>query len=258
MKNFFTLLFFCCLFSNCSDDDQATMTTPSSTFASRPEANSSFDDSYKGIYKGIVIGKVSGTIYVDLLNDGEIWAKLRTDNHETYVLENIPLEVDITTPILMKKFRFADDNISFDVKMDDNGNNIFVSNLEFFSDETSKICLMKEKSTSLVKCYSGRFISDAESGNINFTTDGQLNVKGFSKKSNSTNITSVSGEINVSLAIDGKLSPNGEDNPKYSYYKLNANLHIGEISGYLEGNKFDGDWTVEGSELGDWNATRIL
>ncbi|CAM4370496.1 hypothetical protein [Flavobacterium terrigena] len=258
MKNFFTLLFFCCLFSNCSDDDQATTTTPSSSLATRPDANSSFDDSFKGIYKGIVMGDVSGTVYVDLLNDGEIWAKLRTNNHETYVLQNIPLEIDKNSiPSPLKKFRFANENISFDMKVDELGNNISVSNLMFFSDETSKICLTKERSTSLVKCYSGKFIGDEESGDINFTTDGQSNVKGFSKNLNSASITSVSGYLNATLAIDGKTTPT-EDNPNYSYYQLNANLHIGEISGYLEGYKFDGKWMAEGSELGSWNATRIL
>src|SRR6478609_3945934 len=114
MKKIFTLLIFCCLLSNCSDDDQATMTTPSGTLANRPEANSTFDNSYKGIYKGIVIGNVSGAIYIDILNDGEIWAKLQTDNQETYILQNIPYVDGVSS--MLKKYHFANENISFEVK----------------------------------------------------------------------------------------------------------------------------------------------
>ncbi|MBC5835379.1 hypothetical protein G6N05_06335 [Flavobacterium sp. F372] len=66
MEKFFSILIFCCLLSNCSDDDQATMATTSTTLASKPEANSLFDNSHKGIYKGIVIGNTSGVLYVDL------------------------------------------------------------------------------------------------------------------------------------------------------------------------------------------------
>ena len=255
MKNFFTFLFFCCLFSSCSDDDQATMTTPSTTLASRPEANSSFDNSYKGIYKGIVIGNVSGAIYVDILNDGKTWAKLETDHNETYVLENMPVEGDKNTSSDLRKYRFANENVSFELKLDDYGTNITVSNFKYFSDNTSVASLVKEKSNSLIKCYTGKYKSDGELGSVNFTSDARLKVKGLSREMNSILTTKISGEINAVLSSDGMSKNNGNTT---GIYHLKANLHIGQIIGDLDGYKFDGRWMIEGDQFGDWDATRIL
>ena len=255
MKNFFTLLFFCCLFSSCSDDDQATMTTPSTTLASTPEANSSFDNSYKGIYKGIVIGSVSGALYVDIQNDGKTWAKFQTDHHETYVLQSMPVEGDKNTSSDLRKYRFANENISFELKLDGVGTNITVSNFKYFDDNTSAVNLIKEKSNSLIKCYTGKFKSEGEDGNVNFTSDGHLKVSGLSKGLNSEFTTKINGEINMVHVDDGISRNNG--NITY-VYQLNANLHIGQITGNLDVYKFDGRWMIEGSDFGYWDATRIL
>ncbi len=261
MKNFFTLLICCCLFSSCSDDStEATLATPSTSpsLASKPEAKQMFDDSYMGIYKGIVIGNVSGALYIDILNDNTIWAKLQTDNKETYVLENVPISGGGKSMLSdLRKYRFANENISFEMKLDDSGNNITVSSFNFFSDTTADVCLLKEKSTSLIKCYTGVFISDNESGNVNFTSDGELRVKGLSKELNSTNATQVSGEINIILPNDVVSNTSQEINPTFKY-QLNANLHFGEISGYLDRFKLGGNWMYDNNEIGNWNATRIL
>ena len=235
------------------------MTTPSTTLASRPEANSAFDYSYKGIYKGIVIGNTSGAIYVDLYNDDKIWAKLQTDNNETFILENVPLSEsdgkDLTPYFI--KFKFANENVSFEIKLDDTGNNVTVSSFNFFSNKNSKVSLVKERSTSLIKCYTGSFTSMDETGKINFTSDGQLKVVGLSKELNALSFVNISGEINVISPNDVTSKPNNNGEPM-NQYLLNANLHIGQISGLLNGYKFDGDWMYEESELGSWHATRIL
>lgn len=257
MKNLLTLLLFCCLLSNCSDDDQATMTTPSTTLASKPEANALFDNSYKGIYKGIVIGHTSGVLYVNLFNEDKIWAKFQTDNNETYILENVPLlEEDGKEVLPIYKYRFADKNISFEIKLDETGGNISTSNFNFFSKRTSRVCIIKEKSTSLVKCYTGRFKGQDESGNLNFTTDGQFKVKGLSKEINSMAFANINGAINVVSPTDGiSKTNNGGFN---SQYQLNANLHIGEISGLLDSSTFNGSWLYADTKFGSWYATRIL
>lgn len=263
MKNFFTLLIFCCFFLNCSDDsNEAMFITPSATasLASRPEANSMFDDSHKGIYKGIVIGDISGSLYIDILNDGKIWAKLQTDHHETYVLQNVPLpenEANISVTPFFVRYRFANKDVSFEIKLDNTGNNINVSDFKFFSNSTTKVCLIKEKSTSLIKCYAGVFMGHEETGNINFTSDGQLKVKGLSKELNSANIANVNGEINAIFPSDETSRLNTDSRP-VMLYQLKANLHVGKISGFLDGLQFDGNWIYEESELGSWNATRIL
>ena len=140
MKKFFTLLFFCCLLSSCSNDsDGAAFDTPSATaLASTPEANKSYDNSYKGIYKGIVIGNISGALYINLynVNNNEIMAKLQTDNQKTHILKNVPITDGIDRGLTpdFKQFRFANENVSFELKLDDTGNNISVSNFKYLSD----------------------------------------------------------------------------------------------------------------------------
>ncbi len=261
MKKFFTLLIFCCIFSSCSDDSSEAITTNpiTASLAIRPEANSMFNNSYMGIYKGIVIGNVSGVMYVDLLNDGKIWAKFLTNNQETYILKIAPTTDEGGKSALYdtKKFHFMNENMEFEMELDLNGNNITTSNFNFFSNNTSKICLIKEKSNSLIKCYIGIFSGYEESGTINFTSDGLLQVKGISQKLNSRTFTDVSGKIKLILPINAELKTGNNETPHLKY-QLNANLHLGQISGYLKGYMFDGNWMNEDSELGSWKATRIL
>lgn len=261
MKNFYAILIFCCLFAGCSDDDnQATFTTPSSSsFASKPEANQMFDNTYKGIYKGIVIGNISGSIYVDLYNDNKIWAKFQTENSETYVLENVPLleENGEEKSTYLIRFRFANENMSFELKLDEYGNNISTSNFNFNSTTNSRVCILKEKSNSLIKCYTGTYNSHEETGEINFTSNGQLNVRGLSKKSNTTNFTNVNGDIIMIPPINSEFKTETNTSP-VMFYQLNANLHVGQISGYLDGDQYTGNWMLEEHELGNWSAKRIL
>lgn len=261
MKNLFTLLIFGCLFLSCSDDSsEATYDNPSTTaLASTPEANKSHDSSYKGIYKGIVIGNISGALYINLYNDNEIMAKLQTDNQKMQILKNVPITntADKALTPDFKKFRFENENVSFEIKLDDTGNNISISNFKFFSDSDLKVCLIKEKSTSLIKCYTGVFEGGHESGRINFTSDGQLNIKGLSKELNSTTFTDLSGEINMVRQSDVSGRDDGSDS-LVGFYQLNANLHFGEVSGLLEEYRFDGDWKYLNEKIGSWTATRIL
>lgn len=258
MKNFYLLLILCCVFSNCTDDDNdTTMTTTSTTqLASKPEAKAMFDNSYKGIYKGIVIGNVSGTLYVDIMNDDNLWAKFQTDNHETYILENIPYAKEDNQSVPnFKKFRFGNENVLFDIKMDDTGNSILASNLKFYSDANSKICIEKEKSTSLIKCYTGRIESGDGSGFINFVSNSRQKVRGLTKAPNSEEFTTIEGEISLVYA-DNEISKS-IDHPK-TQYQLDANLEVGNLRGLLDGYEFKGNWMYEDNELGTWNATRML
>jgi hypothetical protein len=261
MKNFFTLLFFCCIFLNCTEEsNEATRAVNSTTLlASKPEAKSMFDNSYKGIYKGIVIGNVSGTLYVNILNDGEFLAKFQTEDKVTYILEKVPVlreDKESSVPYLFK-FRFANEKMSFDMKLDETGNNITVSNFNFFSNEKAQICLVKEKSTSLIKCYIGSYTGSDESGIVNFTSDASSKVIGLSKNSDSFEIDHLIGTIDVILPND-EISKTLDNNNPVTKYLLNANLHIGNISGYLSGNSFDGKWMYEETEFGDWHAMRML
>lgn len=261
MKNFYSLLIFCCLFLSCTDDNNEAARTANSTtlLASKPEAKSMFDKSYKGIYKGIVIGNVSGTLHVNIFNDESIWAKFQTEDKVTYTLKNIPYLEDgeVSSLSTLKKYRFADKNISFEVKIDENGNNIETSSFNFFSDSKSKICLIKEKSTSLIKCYTGNYTGLEESGTVNFTSDGYSTVRGLSKKSNSSEFVTLTGEIEIIIPNDG-ISIIGNSTKHDIQYQLKANLNLGYIEGYLDGYRFDGNWMNEGVEIGNWGATRIL
>lgn len=261
MKNFYSLLIFCCFFLSCTDDNNEAARTANSTtqLASTPEAKSIFDNSYKGIYKGIVIGNVSGTLHINILNDETIWAKFQTEDKVTYTLENIPYpdESGADFEPVMKKYRFGDENIAFEVKLDETGNHITTSNLKFFSDSSSKICLAKEKSNSLIKCYTGEYTGLEESGAVNFTSDGQSRVSGLIKKTNSPEVFAFTGEIEI-IFSDGEISRTENGNSPDILYQLNANLHVGYIRGYLYGYRFDGNWMNEDMEIGNWGATRIL
>ena len=261
MKNVYVLLFFCCLLSGCSDESQVATfdTTSTAQFANRPEANPTHDNSYKGIYKGIIAGNISASLYVNIynVNDNQIFAKIQTENHETFMLENVTFPTGKMSEPTYKRFHFQSGKISFDLKLDEFGNNITVTNFKFFSDETSKICLKKETSTSLLKCYIGMFTNDNESGRINFTSDGELKVKGLSTDNNSPSINDVNGEITIITSETSKLSFGGNIDPNI-LFQLNANLHIGQIYGYLKGYKFNGNWMYDGNQIGTWNAERIL
>ena len=261
MKNFYSLLIFCCLFLNCTDDNSEAARTANSTMllASTPEAKPMFDNSYKGIYKGIVIGNISGTLHVNILNDETIWAKFLTEEQVTYKLEGYPYfegEGRNSEPNL-KKYRFADEHLSFEVKLDETGTTILTSNFSYFLDNTSKICLIKEKSTSLIKCYTGNYVSEEESGTVNFTSDGHSKVKGLLKSANASEVVAIAGEINI-VFTDGEISKTANSNNPTIQYLLNANLHHGYIRGYLDGYRFDGNWMNENVEIGYWNATRML
>ncbi len=261
MKNFYSLLIFCCLFLSCSDDNTEAARTANSTtpLASKPEAKSMFDNSYKGIYKGIVIGNVSGTLHVNILNDEAIWAKFLTEDNVTYTLESVPyLEGDAVSSVpALKKYHFADENMSFEVKIDETGNSISTSNFKYFSDSSSKICLIKEKSTSLIKCYTGDYSGLDEYGTVNFTSDGHSKVRGLVKSANSSEVVSLIGEIDIVLP-NGEISRTDNANSPDILYRLNANLQVGYIRGYLNGYRFDGNWMNESTEIGNWGATRIL
>lgn len=260
MKKIYVLLLICCTFYNCSDDSQeATLdTTTAAQFASKPEADPMYDNSYRGIYKGIVTGNISGALYVNILNDNRITAKLLTNDNKTYVLNNIPISDDEGgAGTVFKNFLFENENISLKIKLDESGSNISIPHFDFYSNENSKICLKKETSTSLIKCYTGAFEGNGEEGNVNFTTDGQMQIKGISQELMSSIYTDVNGDITLTNPIDDSFTTDsgGKPNPQY---QLNANLHIGDITGVLNRNHFDGFWMINGEKMGQWNANRIL
>lgn len=262
MKNFYSLLILSCFFLNCTNESsEATTTNTTSTtpLASETEADPMYDNSYKGIYKGILIGNKSGSLYINLYNDGQIYAKLQTENYETFDLSNVPIddfEGREVSPIY-RKFRFANENMTFDIKLDDYGNDIVVSDFKFFSDNTLKASLFKETSTSLIKCYTGTFTGQDEIGRVNFTSDEDLKVRGLSMNFHSSTLTEVVGEIVVLTSSDSKSGIDINIDPNFQI-KLNANLHFGHISGNLSGYKFDGDWMYKDNKIGSWKATRIL
>lgn len=261
MKNVYVLLFFCCLLSGCSDESQVATfdTTSTAQFASKPEANSIYDNSYKGIYKGIITGAVSGALYVNLYNDNLITAKILTNDHKTFVLNNIQNSEEDGKSVdsFIKTFIFEDDNISLKIKIDDTGNNISIPYFSYFSNENAKICLKKETSTSQIKCYTGIFKNDLEDGSVNFTTDGQMKISGISQESESTDYTEVSGEITITNPIDDNSEKENTTKPNPQYI-INANLHIGDIYGVLNRHHAEGNWMINGEKTGLWFGDRIL
>lgn len=262
MKNVYALLFCCCLFLNCTDDtfEATDGTSSTSQFASKPEANAVYDNSYKGIYKGVVTGDISGALYVNLFNDDQITAKLITNDKKTYVLENVPLSGGDSGSLTEdeRKFLFENENITFEFKLDENGSNISILNFNFYSNDDTKICMKKETSNSLIKCYTGTFKNGEEDGSVNFTSDGKMKVSGISHKSNSSNYTEVIGQISLTTPDDGDQVDEVLRKQNSPQYVLNANLHVGEITGFLTNHNFDGYWMLNDEKIGLWNANRLL
>ncbi|SEP78565.1 hypothetical protein [Flavobacterium urocaniciphilum] len=261
MKNVYVLLFFCCLLSGCTDEtmDATTDTTSTAQFASKPEANPVYDNSYKGIYKGVITGDISGALYVNLYNDSQIFAKIITNDNKTFILNNVPIteEEGKNQGITFKKFIFEDDNIKLELMIEVTGNYISILNFSYFGEENYKICLKKETSTSLIKCYTGIFKSDLVHGSVNFTSDGQMKISGTTQELNSFAFTDVVGEITISNPIDDSTSEEFPSKPNPQYI-INANLHIGEISGILNRNHAEGNWMINGEKNGLWFGDRLL
>lgn len=226
MNKIFFLFFIATAFFSCSksgkDDNSLTETSV---------AKALFDNSNFGIYKGVFVGS-SGIIIVDLNNTNTVSATLVVDG-VTY---------NFTTAQTVQQgqpttLNFTSGTNSFTFTVSANGANPMITNLIVNGHPNAAILVVKETSTSLVKCFEGNY-SGTESGVFNaviYTTQ----IKGLSKSS-----------TNIIYTIDGTVSNN----------QINAggvtsggSLFVGTMSG----NSISGTWSNTGAGAsGNWTGAR--
>ncbi|MCB0728575.1 MAG: hypothetical protein R3A12_19395 [Ignavibacteria bacterium] len=204
------------LVNSCSNDEDNPVQN-NSNFSETPLANSQFDSSNFGIYKGVIAGS-SGYVMVNVNNDNSISAKLVIDGIIYDFTSSQTIQQNQQTTIY-----FVSEGNSFTYRVSATGTNPTVSNIDISGHPNAAIILVKETSTTLVKCYEGTFSGD-DTGIFNALFYGNM-IKGQAR------------------------------NVKNEYFILNGTVTNNQISasgsassgatyqGILNGNSFSGNWS---------------
>lgn len=232
MKKLFTLLFIGIFCIGCSSDSSSDS---GGNFSDTPLAKAEFDGSNLGIYKGIFTGS-SGVMTVNLMNDGTVGATLILDGvtHNFTTAEVVPTEGNIDG------LTFTSGNMSFDLHVSQNGENVEVSNINFPGHEMATLNLLKEYHDILVRCYEGSHsgggilnivISDDYITGLVFTPGDEEGADWISGFLDGTTLSGTYGE--------------GE----------------GTFNGTLSGNNISGTWQSSNQQQpasGTWSCRRAL
>lgn len=269
MKKYLFFLATLSLFIGCTDDENELTYQNSSQFASKPEAKATFDNSFKGIYKGSILNGSTGFIYVNILNEGEILAKINT-NSSTESFDVLEEKILATEMGELHRFKFGNTNSSFYFQvLQDGSKPEIISNLTNVK-KTLGYNIQKELSTAQVKCYSGHF-SGNDNGMLVFTTREDGKLLGLCQPQLSENTTQISGTLtkitmnnndgfgNDLPPIDTKITTgqNGNILP-ITIYQITSTMHMGSLKGELNGYSIAGNWYYENSNLGKWQVDRIM
>ena len=216
------------LFNSCSKSDGEV--TNENSLSQVPIAKSKFDKSNFGIYKGVFVGS-SGTIIVNVNNDNTLSATLII-NGITYnftTSETLQQNKDITI-----NFVSGSDSLTFSVSA--NGDNPNFTNLKIEGHLNAAINVVKETSTTLIKCYEGTY-SGGSGGVFNVLIYGN-SIKGL-VENNSTNLIDIAeGEVNNNQIIGDVTSG-------------------ATFSGTLNGNSFSGTWkNAQYNQIGTFTGKR--
>lgn len=265
MKKYLFFLATLSLFIGCTDDESELTYQNSSQFASKPEAKAIFNNSFKGIYKGTILNGSTGFIYINILNDGQIAAKLKTNSS---TISFIVLEQTISLDELgeLHKYKFGNSDSTFFFEVYSDGSKPVINNVILYGKKSNGYSIQKELSNAQVKCYSGHF-EGTDNGMLVFSTREDGILKGFHQQATSNNPIAISGtltkvlmgnddseELNNSIPGDSKINPTD-----LSYlYKINSTMFVGQLTGYLSGYTFSGNWIYEESILGKWQVDRIM
>ena len=216
------------LFNSCSKSDGEV--TNENSLSQVPIAKSKFDKSNFGIYKGVFVGS-SGIIIVNVNNDNTLSATLII-NGITYNFttnETLQQNKDITI-----NFVSGSDSLTFSVSA--NGDNPNFTNLKIEGHLNAAINVVKETSTTLIKCYEGTY-SGGSGGVFNVLIYGN-SIKGL-VENNSTNLIDIAeGEVNNNQII-------GDVTSRATF------------SGTLNGNSFSGTWeNAQYNQIGTFTGKR--
>lgn len=208
-----------------SDDDSGT------SLSNTPEAKVAYDNSNYGIYKGVFVGS-SGTVLININNEGEIFAELVIDgNSSTYTTTET-----VTQGTTIYDLTFTNGSSSFDFYVDANGNYAEVYDISINGHPNASIYVVKEYSDALVECFKGTFNGD-DTGVFNFIiTDGEIN--GLGKPNGSTE----------SVELFGIITNN----------TISGSFEGGSFSGTRNNNSISGSWENSFMESGNWSGSRKL
>ena len=233
MKTKFALICLITLFvASCSDDDKDSYKC--SECSTTPDASAAYDASGQGVYKGLVVGS-SGTIQINIQNDGSTYNAVLTLDDETYTLtteSTFNSEGGFQGCFYGTMNETNDISICFHTSAD--GTSYEVYGIEIPGHANATIELIKEYSTALVAVYEGTFSGDA-SGVFNMVVQGQY----WAVIARTTDNETAEEEGTVA---NGTLSCSGCDV---------------EITGSVKGDEASGKWNT-GDEDGSWSGKRTL
>jgi hypothetical protein len=201
-------------------------------FISKPEAKAAYDKSNFGMYKGVFVGS-TGYIIININNtDNTISAKVVIDG-DTLIFT--PSNPNITQGNAIN-VTFKNGSDSFVFSVDGDGSNPRVTNINISGHNGASIIIIKETSTSLVKCMEGTY-TGAASGTWNAAVNNN-EFKG---------IYNYEGDIGL---VNGVVDATN---------KVSGTYTGGVFSGTLSGNSGGGIWKNNpdnDSGSGTWKVTR--
>ncbi|MFN3967964.1 hypothetical protein [Flavobacterium sp.] len=225
MKKLFFILLTVVIALSCSSDDSS-----GPALSDTPQAKAEFDNSGFGIYKGVFVGS-SGTILININNDGEVFAELIINGNSTTYTTTETIYEDSTINIT-----FTNGSSSFDFYVDYTGYSPEVYNLSISGHPNANIFIVKEFSNTLVECFQGTFNGD-DSGVFNLIVYNG-SIRGLAKSNDSTE----------SIFLYGSVTNNN----------LAGSFEGGGFIGSRNGNNISGDWENDFAESGGWSGRRKL
>lgn len=202
------LIAICILVNSCSRSDDTT--TNNTLLAQTPSAKAQFDNSNYGIYKGVFVGS-SGIIVINFNNTSGISAML--------IINGVTYNYTTTQTIQQNQnsiINFVNGSSSFTFSVAANGETPIITNVTISGHPYASIMVVKETSTSLVKCYEGTY-SGGDSGVFNAVIYNN-NLKALVKGSDNSNFIAfgtisnnqiiASGIVNTDVKFTGTVTDN--------------------------------------------------
>jgi hypothetical protein len=229
MKNlsFCLILIVLTIIQSCSSNSESSNTQ---SLTQTPQAKIEHNQSNYGIYKGVFVGS-SGIIILDINNSSTtISASLIIDGNTLNFVSNQTIQANQATTL-----NFVNGANSFTFSVAANGNNPTITNLLINGHPNAAILVVKETSTTLVKCFEGSY-SGGDSGTFNGVIYGNI-LYGLIGNAD-TDIYTANGSVNNN--------------------QIEGSTQIGStISGTLNGNSCSGTWTnTQAGINGTWSGIR--
>ncbi|WP_133242636.1 hypothetical protein [Flavobacterium psychrotolerans] len=232
MKTLIMLALTGLLFLSCSNDNSS-----SSDLSETPLAKAKFDNTNFGIYKGVLVGS-TGVVMVNIKNNNILSATLIIDG-TTY---NFTTVEDVIENNDIVGLTFTSGNMSFNFNVSTNGVNPYTNAIVIPGHPNVYISLIKEKSTSIVKCYQGTYLDNGANGStgvFNLLISGN-NIYGLAASNSGNSTVPLSGTVSNKI-ITGIIYGGGS------------------FSGRINKNNISGTFkNADSSETGTWSGQRTL